>query len=156
MATNASPIYLILFISATYFLNRSCVYCTLLLAILVIALFDFRQGLFEPRQGTSISNDSSSSSCNATAAGNGTVGGAGGTDGLGGLGNNRTAVTAELVASAVNSTAAAMASAAVEGIKRRIHPSEEQWSGAVATGVVKGFFARRTWRIPCVDVLVRL
>src|ERR1700761_6878144 len=48
-STNASPIYLILFISATYILNRPCVYCSLLLAILVVALFDFHGDWFEPR-----------------------------------------------------------------------------------------------------------
>jgi len=45
--TNASPVYLVLFISATYFLNRPCVYCSLLLAILVVSLFDFGTEWFE-------------------------------------------------------------------------------------------------------------
>ena len=44
--TNASPIYLILFITATYCLNRPCVYCSLLLAILVISIFDLKSDWF--------------------------------------------------------------------------------------------------------------
>jgi hypothetical protein len=41
-------VYLVLFISATYFLNRPCVYCSLLLFILVVALFDFHTPWFDP------------------------------------------------------------------------------------------------------------
>ncbi|KAF2826449.1 hypothetical protein CC86DRAFT_370439 [Ophiobolus disseminans] len=48
LRTNASPVYLVLFISATYFLNRPCVYCSLLLFILVVALFDFYTPWFDP------------------------------------------------------------------------------------------------------------
>jgi hypothetical protein len=48
LRTNASPVYLVLFISATYFLNRPCVYCSLLLFILVVALFDFHTPWFDP------------------------------------------------------------------------------------------------------------
>ncbi|OSS48099.1 hypothetical protein B5807_06450 [Epicoccum nigrum] len=48
LRTNASPVYLVLFISATYFLNRPCVYCSLLLFILVVALCDFHTPWFDP------------------------------------------------------------------------------------------------------------
>jgi hypothetical protein len=48
LRTHASPVYLVLFISATYFLNRPCVYCSLLLFILVVALFDFHTPWFDP------------------------------------------------------------------------------------------------------------
>lgn len=48
LRTNASPVYLVLFISATYFLNRPCVYCSLLLFVLVVALFDFHTPWFDP------------------------------------------------------------------------------------------------------------
>ena len=43
---NASPAFLVIFLSTTYFLNRPCVYCSLLLAILVMALFDFNGDWF--------------------------------------------------------------------------------------------------------------
>lgn len=43
---NASPMFLILFLSTNYFLNRPCVYCSLLLAVLVVALFDFNVDWF--------------------------------------------------------------------------------------------------------------
>ncbi|KAF2129155.1 hypothetical protein P153DRAFT_367420 [Dothidotthia symphoricarpi CBS 119687] len=53
LRTHASPVYLVLFISATYFLNRPCVYCSLLLFILVAALFDFHTPWFDsPLPGT--------------------------------------------------------------------------------------------------------
>ncbi|KAF1835251.1 hypothetical protein BDW02DRAFT_548715 [Decorospora gaudefroyi] len=47
LRTHASPVYLVLFISATYFLNRPCVYCSILLFILVVALFDFHTPWFD-------------------------------------------------------------------------------------------------------------
>ncbi|KAH8716942.1 hypothetical protein GQ44DRAFT_659878 [Phaeosphaeriaceae sp. PMI808] len=47
LRTHASPVYLVLFIAATYFLNRPCVYCSLLLFILVVALFDFHTPWFD-------------------------------------------------------------------------------------------------------------
>ena len=43
---NASPMFLALFLATNYFLNRPCVYCSLLLAVLVVALFDFHGDWF--------------------------------------------------------------------------------------------------------------
>ena len=42
--------FLVLFLSTTYCLNRPCVYCSLLLAILIAALFDFNTDWFAPPQ----------------------------------------------------------------------------------------------------------
>ncbi|KAF2219341.1 hypothetical protein BDZ85DRAFT_285510 [Elsinoe ampelina] len=47
--TNVSPIYLLLFITATFYLHRPCLYCSILLTILVASLYDWRSNWFEPR-----------------------------------------------------------------------------------------------------------
>jgi hypothetical protein len=133
--TNASPVYLVLFISATYFLNRPCVYCSLLLAILVVSLFDFHTAWFEPR----LSSDQFSS-----------------------LPSNETSPvrdsmfeTTSIIVSAVNSTAEAIAKAAVDGIRRKA-PSVSQVSGGTGFEWAKGLVGKKEWRIPCLDVLVRI
>jgi hypothetical protein len=106
--TNASPIYLVLFISATYFLNRPCVYCSLLLAILVIALFDFHSNWFEPRYSSSAPSAASQYFTNATTSIPGNM-----------------LETASIVASAMNSTAAAVLDKVVGSITNRTVPEEQ-------------------------------
>jgi len=132
--TNASPVYLVLFISATYFLNRPCVYCSLLLAILVVSLFDFQTAWFEPQLPT----EESSTSKNVTASFRDPLG-----------------ETASIVASAVNSTAEIMIKAAVDTIRRKT-PPVPQVSGGAGFEWAKGLVGKKEWRIPCLDVLVRI
>lgn len=129
-----SPIYLVLFVSATYFLNRPCVYCSLLLTILVISLYDFHTNWFEPRAPASTTLDASN---------NGTL-----------SLQDAALETASIAASAVNSTLTSIAQSAVQGLKRRaeIDP-QPSISGAEW---LKGIFGRKEWRIPCLDVAVRL
>jgi len=152
--TNASPIYLILFISATYSLNRPCVYCSLLLAILVLALFDFGDAWFEPHYLSSASKSGTSSQTNTTTT-HGTNGTAEGVETAAAA--EILADTVSLFASAVNATASAAASMAVEGLKSRVglaapsSPSSGGWAEG-ARSVVR----QREWRVPCLDVLVRL
>jgi hypothetical protein len=93
LRTNASPVYLVLFISATYFLNRPCVYCSLLLFILVVALFDFHTPWFDPP----LAPDT------AELALNGTI-----------------VETAGVLAQAANHTAQAIVRNAVEGVRGRM------------------------------------
>ncbi|KHN95512.1 Bladder cancer-related BC10-like protein [Metarhizium album ARSEF 1941] len=58
--TNASPAFIFLFFVCTYFLNRPCVYCSILLLILFLTscnwsdrcFFDFRSNWFLPRPST--------------------------------------------------------------------------------------------------------
>jgi hypothetical protein len=61
-----------------------------------------------------------------------------------------------ILLSAANNTARAMIKAAVDGVKDRF-TGEEQGSGAVGAGAgyewVRGL---KEWRIPCLDVLVRI
>lgn len=132
--TNASPVYLVLFISATYFLNRPCVYCSLLLAILVVSLFDFQTAWFEPQLPT----EQSSTSKNATA-----------------LLRDPLVETASIVASAVNSTAETVIKAAVESIRRKTPPVPHV-NGGAGFEWAKGLVGKKEWRIPCLDVLVRI
>jgi len=133
--TNASPIYLVLFISATYFLNRPCVYCSLLLAILVIALFDFHSNWFEPRYSTSAPSAASQYFTNATT----TM-------------PDAMLESASLLASAMNNTAAAVLDTVVGSITQR-KSSEEQLNSTVVEWI-KGLL-RKEWRISCLDVVVR-
>ncbi|OCL13082.1 hypothetical protein AOQ84DRAFT_395271 [Glonium stellatum] len=133
--TNASPVYLVLFISVTYFLNRPCVYCSLLLAILVVSLFDFHTAWFEPRLPYDQSSRLPSNETNPT--------------------RNGAFETASIIASAVNSTAETIVKAAVDGIHRRA-PLASQTSGGAGFEWAKGLVGKKEWRIPCLDVLVRI
>jgi hypothetical protein len=93
LRTNASPVYLVLFISATYFLNRPCVYCSLLLFILVVALFDFHTPWFDPP----LAPDTAELALNGTFV-----------------------ETAGVLAQAANHTAQAIVKNAVDGVRGRI------------------------------------
>ncbi|KAK8212745.1 hypothetical protein IWZ01DRAFT_278013 [Phyllosticta capitalensis] len=137
--TNASPVYLVLFISATYFLNRPCVYCSLLLAILVIALFDFNTSWFEPntRYNPEPSRNASSAPSNTTFM------------------TDLAMETVSLAASATNETAGALVSAAMDMFSRSKRAPDAQVSAGAAE-LSKGLFARKEWKVPCMDVIVRL
>lgn len=93
LRTHASPVYLILFISATYFLNRPCVYCSLLLFILVVALFDFHTPWFDPP----LAPDTAQLALNGTMV-----------------------ETAGVLAQAANHTAQALVKNAFDGVKGKI------------------------------------
>ncbi|KAF2016446.1 hypothetical protein BU24DRAFT_202032 [Aaosphaeria arxii CBS 175.79] len=136
--THASPIYLVLFISATYFLNRPCVYCSLLLFILVVALFDFQTPWFEFE--SPISGTTEIALNGSTPYG------------------NTIFETAGVFVSAANQTAQAVIKAAAEGIKEKF--SNDGNTGASASSAsyewVKGIWSKKELRIQCLDVLVRL
>ncbi|OCK85311.1 hypothetical protein K432DRAFT_439407 [Lepidopterella palustris CBS 459.81] len=133
--TNASPVYLVLFISATYFLNRPCVYCSLLLAILIVSLFDFHTAWFEPElpseQNSSFTSNAASSL------------------------RDTTLETASIIASAVNNTTETMVRAAVDAVRQKAS-SVPQVSGGAGFEWAKGLVGKKEWRIPCLDVLVRI
>lgn len=139
--TNASPIYLVLFISATYFLNRPCVYCSLLLAILVLSLFDFRANWFEPRYATTSSNtllDGISDSTVGTATN---------------IAHNAVIETISAVASKINATTMDAIHSIVGDAAQRSQENET-WTRAFGEWV-RGVL-RKEWRIECFDVVVRL
>ncbi|KAG9195775.1 hypothetical protein G6011_00896 [Alternaria panax] len=135
LRTHASPVYLVLFISATYFLNRPCVYCSLLLFILVVALFDFHTPWFDAPL-----------SDGAELALNGTV-----------------AESASVLAQAVNETVKAGVAAAVEGVKGRLGGGVVAIGGGSGNGGegqgyewAKGLLGKKEWRVQCLDVLIRI
>ncbi|KAF2811701.1 uncharacterized protein BDZ99DRAFT_487334 [Mytilinidion resinicola] len=133
--TSASPVYLVLFVSATYFLNRPCVYCSLLLAILVVSLFDFHTAWFEPQLPA---EDASSDPRNTTMP----------------L-RDPLVETASILASAVNSTATTVIKAAADTLRKKA-PPVPQISGGAGFEWAKGLVGKKEWRIPCLDVLVRI
>jgi len=132
--TNASPVYLVLFISATYFLNRPCVYCSLLLAILVIALFDFSTPWFE----SPLSSGSPDATVNGTNPLQDTV-----------------FETASFMVSAANTTVQGMVQAAVDGIRNKVSTAPPI-TGTPTQEWARNVFAKKEWRVPCVDVLIRI
>jgi hypothetical protein len=145
---NASPVYLVLFISATYVLNRPCVYCSILLAILVLSLFDFKSNWFEPRTlswlGSNSLDPSETQLANVSLVANGTEGTATAL-------RDRILETVALAASAVDSTATAVAEAAGE-TWRKMGSQGDGASGELARSMLD----RKEWRVPCFGVNVRL
>ena len=132
LRTNASPVYLVLFISATYFLNRPCVYCSLLLFILVVALFDFHTPWFEPP----LSSGTTEPVLNGTSP------------------LTETAFeSAGILVTAANNTARAMIKAAIDGVKEKFVVEEQSGAAGASYEWVRGL---KEWRIPCLDVLVRI
>lgn len=131
----ASPIYLLLFLTATYFLNRPCVYCSLLLVVLVIALFDFRSDWFAspvalaPPQPDTATTDPS-------AIRDAVVGGA------------------TMLATSLNSTAAAFADAAAAQISQRTS-ARSSWA-SLPWEWAKGIIAKGELRIDCLNTVIRL
>lgn len=65
--------------------------------------------------------------------------------------------TAGMAVTAINGTGGSLASAAMEGVKKRLG---DGGVNATASGsgfeLVRGFLEKKQFRIPCVDVVVRL
>jgi hypothetical protein len=128
--TNASPAFIFLFFVCTYFLNRPCVYCSVLLLILFVTscywsdrcFFDFSSNWFAPRPPTYPTN---------------------GTDHAGEF--NATAVEM------LNTTANALAGAAADELARR----KAEWTG-LGIEWLRSLLGRREWRIECMDLNIRL
>ncbi|KAM4060788.1 bladder cancer-related protein BC10 domain-containing protein [Hirsutella rhossiliensis] len=126
--TNASPVFIFLFFICTYFLNRPCVYCSILLLVLFLTscnwsdrcFFDFRSNWFVPRPATTAADDSSD------------------------------AFNATLVEMA-NSTAKALAGAAADAVAAR----RAEWTG-LGMEWLRSLLGRREWRIECMDLYIRL
>ncbi|KAI9813910.1 MAG: hypothetical protein M1832_006057 [Thelocarpon impressellum] len=144
--TNASPAFILLFFISTYFLNRPCVYCSMLLLILFISschwsdhcFFDVHGNWFEPRHLSSPFPNPISSPASLSGGGN---------------------TTMPSMATEASSLAAAVAGAAVDEIKRRMGGGSSgargEWTG-IGVEWIRSLLGRREWRIPCVDVHIRL
>ncbi|KND94282.1 hypothetical protein TOPH_00785 [Tolypocladium ophioglossoides CBS 100239] len=135
--TNASPAFIFLFFVCTYFLNRPCVYCSILLLILFLTscnwsdrcFFDFRSNWFLPRPGSS-----SDINTNATASS-----------------LDHDSVFNATVVEMANSTAKALAGAAADEIAAR----RAEWTG-LGVEWLRSLLGRREWRIECMDIYIRL
>ncbi|KAI0004800.1 bladder cancer-related protein BC10-domain-containing protein [Xylariaceae sp. FL0662B] len=134
--TNASPAFVFLFFVCTYFLNRPCVYCSVLLLILFVTscywsdrcFFDFSSNWFAPRPSTSSTCPSNTTIPDPVVEG-----------------FNATAVEM------LNSTASALASAAAKELVKR----KEEWTG-LGIEWLRSLLGRREWRIECMDLYIRL
>ena len=134
LRTNASPVYLVLFISATYFLTRPCVYCSLLLFILVVALFDFQTPWFE----APLSTETAELALNGTTPFRDSI-----FEGAG------------VLAQAANNTAQALVKGALDTVRNKTADTV----GAAGSGNyewVKGLVGKKEWKIQCLDVLIRI
>ncbi|KAI0020451.1 bladder cancer-related protein BC10-domain-containing protein [Xylariomycetidae sp. FL0641] len=149
--TNASPAFIFLFFVCTYFLNRPCVYCSVLLLILFVTscywsdrcFFDFSSNWFAPRPPSSsaVSPNPSLSTCN----GNATVTALSDPALDDAYAFNATAVEM------LNSTATALAGAAAEELARK----KEEWTG-LGIEWLRSLLGKREWRIECMDLYIRL
>ena len=131
--------FVLSFFILTYLLNRPCVYCSILLLILFASscywsdrcFFDLNSNWFEPRSTPSESADQARNCAWST-----------GTE------------EDSLVLAAFNETAIALGSAAAGELRRRI-TTKPDWTG-VGWQWAKGWIISREWRVPCLDVNIRL
>ncbi|KAF5238917.1 hypothetical protein FAUST_5253 [Fusarium austroamericanum] len=129
--TNASPAFIFLFFICTYFLNRPCVYCSILLLILFLTscnwsdrcFFDFSSNWFLPRPTTQIlpSDEIAEATFNSTAF------------------------------EMVSTTVAAIVKSASEDLEAR----RAEWSG-LGIEWLRNLLGKREWRIDCMDIYIRL
>ncbi|KAL6793717.1 bladder cancer-related protein BC10 domain-containing protein [Trichoderma sp. SZMC 28013] len=132
--TNASPAFILLFFICTYFLNRPCVYCSVLLLILFLTscnwsdrcFFDLSSNWFLPRPSSLTLPDDQDSHALALAF-------------------NDTLVDM------VNSTAKAAARAAAD----EIAVLRNEWTG-LGVEWLRNLLGKREWRIDCMDIYIRL
>ncbi|KAK0388169.1 hypothetical protein NLU13_4414 [Sarocladium strictum] len=144
--TNASPAFIFLFFVCTYFLNRPCVYCSILLLILFLTscnwsdrcFFDFGSNWFEPR--SPVSHDYTMS--NTTI---GSLNYQGATETL--LGDFNATVLAM-----AGSTAKGLAHAALDEVRSLERP---EWTG-LGLEWLRQLLGKREWRIACMDMYIRL
>ncbi|GAB7327252.1 hypothetical protein MBLNU13_g11145t2 [Cladosporium sp. NU13] len=140
--TNASPIYVLLFLTGTYWLQRPCVYCSILLFVLVFSLFDFNADWFAPRwpSGAIVPSETASSYF----SGNATL-------------TETLMETAGMAITAINGTGGALASVAMDGVKQRMgYGAVNATASGSGFELVRGLLEKKQIRIPCVDVVVRL
>jgi Bladder cancer-related protein BC10 len=163
-----SPLHLTLLLFTTYFLNRPCIYCSLLLLILFASschwsgrcFVDFSTSSennyaewFTPRIYTIRYKDNS-------------VGG-GGDDGSSKLGEDGALVSGhdagmtDFVVAAVNQTLSALAGAAVQEARRRLETGALASnilpeSAGIGLGWLRSLLGRSEWTVPCLDVKVKL
>ncbi|KAH7181953.1 hypothetical protein DER46DRAFT_587566 [Fusarium sp. MPI-SDFR-AT-0072] len=132
--TNASPAFIFLFFICTYFLNRPCVYCSILLLILFLTscnwsdrcFFDLGSNWFLPRP-TVPSEDVAFTSPSDDVTFNSTV------------------------LDMANTTVAAIVKSASDDLAAR----RAEWSG-LGIEWLRNLLGKREWRIDCMDIYIRL
>ncbi|KAL2845422.1 hypothetical protein BJY01DRAFT_214215 [Aspergillus pseudoustus] len=167
--TNASPLFLISFVTLTYLLHRPCIYCSALLVILFAStctwsdrcFFNLRADWFAPRYspydaaaGAGANNSSCFTNTNASS-----------------ILAPESESLAGYVFEAMNNTAKALAGAVVDETQRRFFPGAESscpsgsaTAATTAADELTGFglewlrslVGRREWTLPCVDVKIRV
>ncbi|KAL5335288.1 hypothetical protein BJX70DRAFT_375481 [Aspergillus crustosus] len=167
--TNASPLFLISFVTLTYLLHRPCIYCSALLIILFASTCNWSDRCFlnlrtdwfaaryAPADGFGGAAGQQQHPHNASVSSS-----------LLGLENES---LAGYVLDTVNSTAKALAGAVVDETQRRLgmDMGEGEYSSAsggsgVSADELTGFglawlrslVGKREWTLPCVDVKVRI
>ncbi|KAK4223316.1 bladder cancer-related protein BC10-domain-containing protein [Podospora fimiseda] len=143
--TNASPAFIFLFFLCTYFLNRPCVYCSVLLLVLFVTscnwsdrcFFDFGSNWFQPQPAGSYvflpSTPTLKEASNVTATDD--------------INASATAVMVEML----NTTAGALATAATD----KIAQTRVEWTG-LGLEWLRTLLGKREWRIDCLDLYIRL
>ncbi|KAK4462298.1 bladder cancer-related protein BC10-domain-containing protein [Cladorrhinum samala] len=137
--TNASPAFIFLFFLCTYFLNRPCVYCSVLLLVLFVTscnwsdrcFFDLGSNWFQPQPAASYVDLAGASNITATGDINATA----------------SAVMADML----NTTAGALATAATD----KIAQARVEWTG-LGLEWLRSLLGKREWRIDCLDLYIRL
>ncbi|OKL59233.1 hypothetical protein UA08_05893 [Talaromyces atroroseus] len=180
--TNASPLFILSFVILTYILHRPCIYCSALLLILFTSscqwsdrcFLDFRGDWFSPRFSSGIiSSSAQQAAYNITSSPN--------NQSMIDFNNNNINYSNDsfvgFVKDTINTTATALAGAAIEEAKRRVssvlangstgasssaveYIVSQQQQGGEWTGIglewLRSLLGRREWTIPCIDVKVRL
>ena len=127
--------FMVQFFVLTYVSNRPCIYCSALLLILFVSscywsdrcLFDTHGSWFAPP-------NLRASECSASISWS--EGGS-------------------FILHAANETSSALVGLAMEELKRRTSMQPTEWTGA-GIGWMRSWLGARQWRLPCVDVAVRL
>lgn len=130
--TNVSPIHLLICAITAYTLTRPCLYCTILVSVLLITLYDWQVDWFLPRIDIfAPDNRYLDTKTLAEGDGNGTI------EALESL----SAVTAKV------------GSETIQGLRHRLGSGPTRMlSGA---DWLKQFMGRREWRIRCLDIAIR-
>ncbi|EPQ65929.1 hypothetical protein BGT96224_1561 [Blumeria graminis f. sp. tritici 96224] len=131
LPTNASPIFIFLFFICTYFLNRPCIYCSFLLLILFASSCNWSDHCFFDFNSNWFKSRGSLTSA-----------------------NNTQLQSTDLYINALNSTAAALVGTALEEANCML-ASKGEWTG-LGVEWLRSLLGRREWRLPCVDVYIRL
>ena len=138
-SSSVSPLYFVLFVGATYYLNRPCMYCSLILTILLFCLYYFHSNWFESQPGWTRSH----TAAELVSSGGNIV-------------QNAAMESASIAASVLNSTAATVISGAVEAAKKKMNVNVEMQTQISAAEWLKELLGKKEWRIPCIDIAVRL